>query len=148
TAALHAGVDLVHYCGHVIAGADRAPALLLADGKTLAATAIEENVSGRPLVFLNGCASARGDDAHRTEAWEATFASVAYGFLFGGATAVVGTLSDVGDRHAATLATEFYRRALEPAPVGEALRAARARCAADPAIAGSPTWLSVVLYGN
>jgi CHAT domain-containing protein len=145
---LGGGFDLIHYCGHVVAGDEARPALLLAEEKTLPASAIEANLSGRPLVFLNGCASARGGESHATGAWEATFSSVAYGFLFGGAVAVVGTLADVSDRHAASLAAEFYRGALEKAPVGEALRAARAHCRADSESAGSPTWLSVVLYGN
>src|SRR5262249_47258126 len=79
---------------------------------------------------------------------EATVSGVAYGFLFGGAVAVVGTLADVSDRHAATLAEAFCRRVLEPVPIGEALRAARAECRRNPESAGSPTWLSFVLYGN
>ena len=148
TAALGAGFDVIHYCGHVVVDEDVGPALLLADEKTLPATLIEANLAGRPLVFLNGCASARGHGSHTAGPWETRFSSVAYGFLFGGAVAVVGTLADVSDRHAAALAAEFYRRALDRAPVGEALRAARAGSRADPESAGSPTWLSVVLYGN
>src|SRR5439155_19095076 len=80
--------------------------------------------------------------------WEERFSGVAYGFLFGGAVGVVGTLSDVSDSHAASLAEAFYERVLTPVPVGEALRGARERCRADPVSAGSPTWLSFVLYGN
>jgi ketosteroid isomerase-like protein len=148
TAQLSAGFDLIHYCGHVVTGAGGRPALLLAEERLLPAAAIEANLRGRPLVFLNGCASARGETHHPAGSWEATASGVAYGFLFGGAVAVVGTLSDVGDRHAAALAEEFYRRALVKVPVGEALRAARAHCRADPESAGSPTWLSFVLYGN
>jgi CHAT domain-containing protein/ketosteroid isomerase-like protein len=148
TTLLGRGFDVVHYCGHVVADAESGPALLLADGKTLPAPAIEAILAGRPLVFLNGCASARGGSGAPTAAWEETFSGVAYGFLFGGALGVVGTLADVSDRHAATLAAAFYRGALERAPIGEALRAARAAARADPASAASPTWLSVVLYGN
>jgi CHAT domain-containing protein/ketosteroid isomerase-like protein len=148
TTLLGRGFDVVHYCGHVVADAGSGPGLLLADGKTLPAPAIEAILAGRPLVFLNGCASARVGSGAPTAVWEETFSGVAYGFLFGGALGVVGTLADVSDRHAATLAAEFYRGALERAPVGEALRAARAAARADPASASSPTWLSVVLYGN
>ncbi len=148
TAQLSEGFDLIHYCGHVVTGAGGGPALLLAEERLLPAAAIEANVRGRPLVFLNGCASARGETHHPAGTWEATASGVAYGFLFGGAVGVVGTLSDVGDRHAAALAEEFYRRALAKVPVGEALRAARAHCRADPESTGSPTWLSFVLYGN
>src|SRR5262249_2224291 len=142
------GFDLIHYCGHVVSGADTGPALLLADGRPLRAAVIEPNVAGRPLVFLNACASARERQGPASGAWEATVSSVAYAFLFGGAVAVVGTLADVSDRHAATLAEAFYRRVLEAAPIGEALRSARAECRRNPESAGSPTWLSFVLYGN
>jgi ketosteroid isomerase-like protein/TolB-like protein len=148
TAHLSAGFDLIHYCGHVVTDEGTAPALLLADERKLSATAIEANVTGRPLVFLNGCASARGGEHEAAGGWEASFSGVAYGFLFGGAVAVVGTLSDVSDRHAAALAEEFYRRALARVPIGEALRAAREWGRADPAVGLSPTWLSLVLHGN
>lgn len=147
TAHLSSGFDLIHYCGHVVTD-EGMPALLLADERKLSSTAIEANLTGRPLVFLNGCASARGVDHGTTGGWEVSFSGVAYGFLFGGAVAVVGTLSDVSDRHAAALADEFYRRALTRVPIGEALRAARAWGRADPACGQSPTWLSLVLHGN
>ncbi len=140
--------DLIHYCGHLVASAGANPALLLAEEQTLSAAAIEANVTGRPLVFLNACASARGEERPGESAWEATASSVVHGFLFGGAVAVVGTLCEVADRHAAALAAAFYRGALERLPIGEALRAARAECRAQPESASSPTWLSVVLYGN
>src|SRR5207249_8425029 len=81
-------------------------------------------------------------------AWEERLANVAYGFLFGGALAVVGTLCDVSDRHAASLAETFYEQVLRPLPVGEALRRARERCRADAVSRCSATWLSFVLYGN
>src|SRR5207249_1171305 len=80
------------------------PALLLAEEQTLSAGAIEANVTGRPLVFLNACASARGEERPGESAWEATASSVVYGFLFGGAVAVVGKLCQVAARHAVALA--------------------------------------------
>src|SRR3989442_5573253 len=148
TSYLREGFDLIHYCGHVLADRQGGSALLLTDGTPLAAEVIEPNLSGRPLVFLNGCASARGTEHEASGSWEERFSGVAYGFLFGGAVAVVGTLCDVSDRHAASLAEAFYERGRTPLPVGEALRGARERCRADPASARSPTWLSFVLYGN
>jgi len=148
TAYLREGFDLIHYCGHVMADRRGGPALLLADETPLAAEVIERNLSGRPLVFLNGCASARGTEHEATAAWEERLANVAYGFLFGGALAVVGTLCDVSDRHAASLAETFYEQVLRPLPVGEALRRARERCRADAVSRCSATWLSFVLYGN
>jgi len=148
SAYLGEGFDVVHYCGHVVAGPETGPALLLADERPLTTAVIEANVAGRPLVFLNACASARDNQAPSSGAWEATVSSVANAFLFGGAVAVVGTLADVSDRHAARLAVAFYQRVLESAPIGEALRAARLACRQAAESAGSPTWLSFVLYGN
>ena len=128
TAYLREGFDLIHYCGHVLTDSRGGSALLLTDGTPLAAEVIEPNLSGRPLVFLNGCASARGTEHEASGSWEERFSGVAYGFLFGGAVGVVGTLSDVSDSHAASLAEAFYERVLAPVPVGEALRGARERC--------------------
>ena len=149
SAYLGEGFDLIHYCGHVVMSPETGPALLLGDGRLLTTPVIEANVAGRPLVFLNACASARDDsETPSSSAWEATVSSVANAFLFGGAVAVVGTLADVSDRHAARLAEAFYRRVLESEPIGEALRVARVECRNAPESSGSPTWLSFVLYGN
>jgi CHAT domain-containing protein len=142
------GFDLVHYSGHIVSTPETGPALLLAQERPLAASVIEANVAGRPLVFLNACASVRESQAAAVESWEATVSSVANAFLFGGAVAVVGTVADVSDRHAARLAERFYRGVLDAMPIGEALRSARVECRDDPDIGGSPTWLSFVLYGN
>src|SRR4029450_2414877 len=124
SASLGEGFDLVHYCGHIVTGRETGPALLLADERPLTTAVIEANVTGRPLVFLNACASARDSQAPPIGAWEATVLSVANAFLFGGAVAVVGTLADVSDRHAARLAEGFYRRGFAPAPRGSARRRA------------------------
>ena len=148
SAYLGEGFDLVHYCGHVVTSPNTGPALLLAEERPLTAAVIEANVAGRPLVFLNACASARESQAPPSGVWEDTVSSVANAFLFGGAVAVVGTLADVSDRHAARLAEGFYRRVLEPSPIGEALRASRVECRQNVESANSPTWLSFVLYGN
>ncbi len=131
------GFDIIHFAGHVVTDDAGKPALLLGDGRRLPASVIEANLAGRPLVFVNGCAS-----AHTA----AATASVAHAFLHGGALAVVGTVADVADEHAATLATTFYREALGGAPLGNALREARAEVREQAPT--SPAWLSVVLYGN
>jgi len=131
------GFDIVHFAGHVVTDDAGRPALLLGDGRRLPATVLEANLAGRPLVYVNGCTS-----AHTA----AATASVAHAFLHGGALAVVGTIADVADEHAASLATTFYREALGGASLGNALREARAQVrerAPD-----SPAWLSVVLYGS
>ncbi len=142
------GFDLIHYSGHIVTAPDTGPALLLARERPLTAPVIEANVAGRPLVFLNACASVRESQAPPVGGWEATASSIANAFLFGGAVAVVGTLTDVSDRHAARLADRFYRHVLGALPVGEALRLARVECRQDPASTGSPSWLAFVLYGN
>ena len=131
------GFDIIHFAGHVVTDDAGRPALLLGDGRRLPASVVEANLAGRPLVYVNGCASAHA---------AAATASVAHAFLHGGALAVVGTIADVADEHAAALATTFYREALGGASLGNALREARAQVrerASD-----SPAWLSVALYGS
>ena len=149
SAYLGEGFDVVHYCGHVVASPETGPALLLADERPLTTAVIEANVAGRPLVFLNACASARDSQAPSSGAWEATVSSVA--------ERVPVRRRGRGGRDA--------RRRERPAcgagspwrstsacssrpPIGEALRDARLACRQAPESAGSPTWLSFVLYGN
>src|SRR5262249_4197766 len=98
------------------------------------------------IVVVNGCASVRSGSTAGAGGWEERFSSVAYGFLFGGAMGVVGTLCEVSDRRAAALADAFYREGLSGETGGEALRRARPAWRAAPP--GSPAWLSFVLYGN
>jgi hypothetical protein len=136
-ALLGEGFDVVHFAGHVVADAAGAPALVLGDGRELAGHVIAANLAGRPLVFVNGCASAAAARAA---------SSMADAFLDGGALAVVGTVADVADEHAATVATTFHREVLGGAPLGAALREARAQV--REAASSSPAWLSFILYGN
>lgn len=145
TSYLREGFDLIHFCGHVVPGSDGGSALLLAGEDKLATAVIERNVQGRPLVFLNGCASS-GPAARDANGWDAELSSVASAFLFGGAIGVVGTLADIGDASSADLAQSFYLRILESFSIGEALRLARADVRA--ARPQSPAWLAFVLYGN
>ncbi|HXJ35667.1 MAG TPA: CHAT domain-containing protein [Candidatus Eisenbacteria bacterium] len=137
------GFDIVHFCGHVVTDERGESALLLAGEERLPARVVEANLAGRPLVFVNGCASAAAAPA---QPWDATVSSVAHAFLVGGATAVVGTVAEVSDARAATLAATFYERALGGASLGTALREARARV--REVAPASPAWLSFVLYGN
>lgn len=150
SAYLGEGFSLIHWAGHVVADAAGTPGLLLADDRILSPHVVESNLAGRPLVFLNGCASARGSapTGAPAGAWEATVSSVANGFLFGGALGVVGTLCEVSDRHAAPLAERFYEHVLSGTAMGEALRRARTTCRDDADCERSPSWLSFVLYGN
>ena len=138
--------DLIHYCGHVVRDGAGASGLLLAEERVLSGPVIERTLSGSPIVFLNGCTTTRSDGPTADRLWDEDVSSVTYGFLFGGARAVVGTLTDVADTVAAPIAIELCRRALDGAPLGEALRAARAHGRAiSPE---SPSWLSFVLYGD
>ena len=136
--------DVIHFCGHIDRGSGGvAPGLLLASEQVLSGEVIRQRLDGRPFVFLNGCLGARGD-THK--GWEEDISSVAYGFIRGGARAVIATVSEIGDEQAADLAVDFYRLACSGECLGEALRQARenARSKAPP----SPAWLSFVLYGN
>ena len=120
--------------------------MLLADGP-FPASVIESTVVGRPLVVLNGCASAE-PASPRAAGWEGQLAGVVHAFLFAGAVGAVGTLADVRDEHAAALARAFYRHVFDERPIGDALTCARRDCRVDPETASSPTWLSFALYGN
>ncbi len=135
-ALLGEGFDVVHFAGHVVRDDTGAPALLLGDRRNLPARVIEANLVGRPLVVVNGCTSGH----------TATAAGIADAFLQGGALAVVGTIADVADEPAATLAATFHREVLAGAPLGSALREARAQV--REAAVTSPAWLSHVLYGD
>jgi hypothetical protein len=135
-ALLGEGFDVVHFAGHVVRDDGGAPALLLGDRRQLPASVVEANLVGRPLVVVNGCTSGHS----------ATAAGIADAFLQGGALAVVGTIADVADEPAATLAATFHREALGGAPLGSALREARAHV--RDAAPASPAWLSHVLYGD
>jgi CHAT domain-containing protein len=149
TVAAHLGraFDLVHFAGHVVTMPGGESALLLADRRPLPTTVVEATLAGRPLVFLNGCASGEAAPVS-PEGWERRLAGVVHGFLFGGAVAAVGTLADVGDRHAADLAGALYRHLFAGLAIGEALRRARTECMHDHATAASPAWLAFALYGD
>ena len=142
------GYDIIHYCGHVIAGSKTTGAggLLLAREQVLSAAQIASELHGYPCVFLNGCASARGGALADGDSVDKDASSVAHGFIGGGARAIVATASDVSDQYAAHVATEFYRHAVAGMPLGEALRCARLH--GRTVARGSPTWLSFILHGD
>lgn len=138
--------DIIHYCGHIVPHGPTDSGLLLADERVLSGTAIGRMLVGAPVVFLNGCASARTTAVAGGTRWEEELWGVTGGMLIGGARAVVATGCDVADEAASAVAIEFYRRAIDGKPLGEALRLARnhARAVAP----HSPSWLCFVLYGN
>jgi hypothetical protein len=140
------GVDILHYCGHLEHRDDGTVGLLVADELILSAGEIANILSGSPFVFLNGCAGTRGPADRSPGLRQDDLASIVGAFVRGGARAVVGTLTDVSDRHAAVVSEEFYRLATTGIPIAESLRQARCHCrrlAPD-----SPSWLCFVLYGN
>lgn len=141
------GFDLVHFAGHVVAVPGGESALLLGDGRPLGASVIERMLAGRPVVVVNGCASADTQLAVARVS-ERRLSGVVHGFLFGGAVAAVGTLANVGDRHAAVLAAGFYRHLRSSGTLGEALRQARLECRASDDGDVSPAWLAFALYGS
>ena len=147
TAHLGRGFDLVHFAGHIVPFANDESALLLANGRPLPSSIVRATLTGRPIVMLNGCSSAAAPPADAT-ARDLPLASMVHAFLFGGAVAAVGTIGDVRDQHAATLAGGFYAELFAEVPIGEALRRARVACRRDPALASSPAWLSFGLYGT
>jgi predicted ATPase/class 3 adenylate cyclase len=136
--------QLIHYSGHAEPGA-----LKLADGK-LTAQEIQETMSGRPFIFLNGCQSARAIETTAASnplpyASPATHNLVS-AFILGGAVACIGTLWKVFDVSSRQFARKFYELVLHGVPVGEALRQVRVwmrqTCPDD------PLWVSFVLYGD
>ncbi len=138
------GYDVIHFCGHVTTDRAREPALELAGGGRLTATAITRAVHGRPFVFLNGCASARHRRHHGVQH---DVYGVASAFLRRHARAVVGTWCETPDDQSGLIATTLYRQALSGVAFGEALRCTREAALADGA-AASHAWLAFVLYGD
>lgn len=121
------GYTIIHYAGHVTE-----KGLQLADG-VLQSDEIITSVSGRPLIFINGCKSA--GIAH-TE--------LAKGFLQGGALGYIGSMWEIHDKAAARLAVDFYLNAFYFYRIGEALRMAKERAFKENNFA----WLCFVLFGD
>ncbi len=116
--------DIIHYCGHIDRGgmgSSAASGLLLANDQVLSEDEIRTKLDGRPFVFLNGCLSARSSLTAGRRTWEEDISSVAYGFIRRGARAVIATVSEIGDGHAADLAVDFFVRALAGECLGRPL---------------------------
>lgn len=132
--------DVIHFAGHVVAAPGGDVGLLLGDGRILPSRLIGPAMQGQPVVVLNGCDSAG--------TWDRLSRGLAHGFLFGGAAAVVATVTEVLDARATGVAGAFYRHALAGVPLGEALRRARSEAYATTGDTASGEWLSFVLYGS
>jgi CHAT domain/NACHT domain len=94
----------------------------------------------RPLVFLNGCQTARtGFSLTGLGGW-------AEAFFAAGAGAFVGTYWMVGDKPASLFARTFYRGLFAGVPVGEA--ALQARLAVRESFPGDPSWLAYTVFAH
>lgn len=148
--------DLVHYSGHALFNATQpaATGLLLAENEVLTLREIAEQLSGHPIIFLNGCESARGQAVSAPSAGDdaglAYLGSAAQGlataFIQGGAQAFIGTFWPILDAGSQTFALHFYRLAIQGVALHEALRRTRQQLwRANPQ---DPLWASYSLYGD
>lgn len=134
-----------HFAGHGAArGTDpQRWRLQLEELETLHADDLEgaAHLQGhRPLVFLNGCRTARGGlSLTSLGGW-------AQGFLRAGAGAFLGAQWEVGDEPALAFAEVFYPALLAGEPAGEAVR--QARLALRDRFPGDPAWLAYTLFAN
>jgi hypothetical protein len=124
---LQSGYTIIHYAGHLDENG-----LVLSDGY-LDSDTIQENLKGNPLVFVNGCRSARR-----------AFSRVAEAFLYGGAIGYIGCFWRVSDKLAAKLAIDFYINALENYTIGEVLRLAKKKAFYE----GNFAWAYYILFGD
>jgi CHAT domain/Clp amino terminal domain, pathogenicity island component len=127
--------DLFHFCGHVAPARGYALGGLLLHGRDLLddrALQGTAKIGAPPVVFLNGCSSA-GDAV-----------SLCTSFMVLGAKAVIGTRHEVEADSAQEFAEQFYRRLLDGATAGAAVRDAR-RYLLERRDAG---WASFLLYGD
>ena len=119
------GYSIIHYAGH----ADE-KGLYLSD-KILEPDTIETLLWGNPVVFINGCNSAR------------THTKLAEAFLRGGALGYIGSVWEIHDAAAAELAADFYTACFKHS-IGEALRRAKVTAFHRDSVA----WLCFILFGD
>ncbi len=140
--------DVIHFAGHGLSDERSITAALMFhdDGGGIAPLVSSDIAALRlrraPLVVLSACGTLRG----RVEGVEG-MPSLARSFLAAGASAVVGTLTDVDDELVADLLTTFHRRIAEGLPPADALRDAQLEAIARGGEAADPkNWAQVVLY--
>ena len=122
--------DIIHYAGEL----KREPCLPVYKD-VLSCAEIERNLEGSPVVFLNGCGSAK--------TFSYDIEGLAEVFLQRGALSFIGSLWSVHDKRAAEIAAEFYRNCLS-FPVGEALRLSRKKYYSSEDV----TWAAFIMYGD
>lgn len=153
--------DLIHFSGHAWFDAHHpgAGGLVLAGGALLTAAEIQQTLSGEPVLFLNGCESARTagaplptpgapQDLALTGLNDLGLAAqgLARACLQGGALAVIGAIWPLADAGSHEFALAFYRRALDGTSIATALQ--HARDAAHARYPLDPLWATYALYGN
>ncbi len=119
------GYSIIHYAGHASENG-----LHLSDA-VLEPSTVETLLWGNPIVFINGCNSAK------------THTRLAEAFLRGGALGYIGSIWEIHDVAAAELATDFYTNSFQYS-VGEALRMAKATAFYKNNI----SWLCFILFGD
>ncbi len=153
SAALKDNYDVIHYAGHAEFNPqhpDESRLILKHSGGTvldsLSAGEVNSSITGKPLVFLNACSSAREESIGEiTYVSEADLYGLVSACLLGGALGVVGALWPIYDTSAAQLAATFYEHFLTGERIGDALRLARQATKNKYA---DISWASFVLYGD
>jgi CHAT domain-containing protein len=93
------------------------------------------------VVVLSSCRSASGGQGRE-------LVSLSSAFLFGGASAAIGSLWRVDDRYTAVFFEYFYQELSRGLTPGQALRAAKRKLKNNPDTAHPYYWAPFVLYGR
>jgi hypothetical protein len=134
--------DVIHYAGHIVVDdVTEDFAWRLHGGRLMTSAGLRKQLSGNPLVFLNGCWSA-ASGASNLRGVEAMTDSM----LEGGARVVIGSIYPVPDIGARMFAELFYDEILQGATLGAAMRTTRAVLGESPEYRAS--WAGFVLYGD
>jgi tetratricopeptide (TPR) repeat protein len=140
--------DVLHFSGHGLSDEDSlTPALLFSGDSTASARMDSTEIASlklprKPLVVLAACGTLRG----RVAGVEG-MPSLARSFLLAGASAVVGTLTDIDDAQATALLASFHRHIAAGARPADALHKAQLEAMARGGAAADPAnWAQFVVY--
>jgi hypothetical protein len=135
--------DFIHYAGHIVKRKKEYALKLNGDKSYFTASDIKKHGRGTPIVFLNGCWSAKAKGiANPLNSVE----GLTDAFLAVGAQVVVGALFEVPDEGARAFAEKFYESVLNFKTVGEAMQLAREYTVGKDKYAA--TWACFVMYGD
>lgn len=139
---------VIHFAGHGISDEASYSASLLfngdgaGSGRMYMSEIAKLKLERSPLVVLSACGTLRGRIAGVDG-----MPSLARSFIAAGASAVVGTLTDVDDGHAADLLTSFHRHIRGGMRPAEALREAQLTAIARGGDGADPkNWAQFVVY--